>query len=399
MGYRIREIHLDENEVEKELERIEVHPVGVSIMKNKGKIRFLKIENVDVRAANILKQEMLSIGGEVALSRDAFYLGKNECRAIVMGTVHHFNKLIPKLKLQPFGLKDIAEEMEKIVHRTPIKATRIGDTLFEWGERTYIMGIINLTPDSFSGDGLYSRERFVDNALGYACLLREWGADIIDIGGESTRPGSREVPYEEERRRVMPVLRKLVKDIDCPISVDTSKWEIAKEALHLGASMINDVWGLKKDKEMAKIVAKYNVPVVIMHSIDGKGGPPPEGYYKDVVSDVYFSLKERIEFALENGIKPHNIIVDPGIGFGKGLKENIKILKKLSEFKTLGYPLLVGVSRKSFIGEILNLPPEERVEGTIGAVITSIAKGADIVRVHDVKEIKRAIRVADRILK
>ncbi|HDH63376.1 MAG TPA: dihydropteroate synthase, partial [Firmicutes bacterium] len=183
MGYRIREIHLDENEVEKELERIEVHPVGVSIMKNKGKIRFLKIENVDVRAANILKQEMLSIGGEVALSRDAFYLGKNECRAIVMGTVHHFNKLIPKLKLQPFGLKDIAEEMEKIVHRTPIKTTRIGDTLFEWGKRTYIMGIINLTPYSFSGDGLYSRERFVDNALGYACLLREWGADIIDIGG------------------------------------------------------------------------------------------------------------------------------------------------------------------------------------------------------------------------
>lgn len=399
MEYRIREIHLEEEELKEELERIEVHPVGISIMKDKGRIRFIKIEEIDVRGANILKQEMLSIGGEVALSRDAFFLGKNKCKAIVMGTIHHYNRLIPKLKLQPFGLKDIAEEMERIIHRKPIKVTRIGDTLFEWGKRTYIMGIINLTPDSFSGDGLYSKERFVENAVGYACLLREWGADIIDIGGESTRPGSKEIPYEEERKRVMPVLRRLVKDIDCPISVDTNKWEIAKEALHLGANMMNDVWGLMKDKEMVKVVAKYNVPIVIMHSINGRGGPAPEGYYTDVVGDVYFSLKERVEFALENGIKPHNIIIDPGIGFGKGTEENIKILNKLSEFKTLGYPLLVGTSRKSFIGDILSLPPEERVEGTISTVVISILKGADIVRVHDVREIKRAIKVADRILR
>jgi len=398
MSLMVRTISIDENNIEKFLEDLDVHPVGISIMKDKMVMRIVKVDEIDNRGANILKQEILSLGGDCALPHYTYNLSSGKSKCIIIGTLSQYKKLIPKLKLQPFGLKNLAEELENILFSQKIEKTKIKDRIFEWGKRTYIMGIVNLTPDSFSGDGFYG-ERSIDNALNYATLLVEWGADIIDIGGESTKPDSDEITVEEEKKRVLPILRRMVKELDVPISVDTTKPEVAEEALHIGAGMINDVWGLRKSEKMAEIVRKYDVPVIIMHSIDGKGGKPPENYYKDLISDVLEFFKERVDYAQKIGIKKENIILDPGIGFGKGLKENIEIIKNINIFKSLGYPILVGPSRKSFIGEILDLPPIERVEGTISSVCASIERGVDIVRVHDVKEVKRAAKVYDKIVR
>lgn len=398
MSLMVRELRIEEDKIEKILEDLNVHPVGISIMKDKMMLRIVQVNEIDNRGANILKQEMLSLGGDCAIPHDAYNLITGNSKCIIIGNLDQYKKLIPKLKLQPFGLKDLAFKLENILFPNRVNKTKIKDKIFEWGKKTYVMGIVNLTPDSFSGDGFYG-ERFIDNALNYATLLVEWGADIIDIGGESTRPNSEEVSVEEEKRRVIPVLKRMVKELDVPISVDTSKPEIAEEALHIGASMINDVWGLRRSEMMGELVKKYNVPVVIMHSIDGKGGKPPENYYKDLVSDILEFFYERINYALSLGIKRDNIILDPGIGFGKGLKENIEIIKNINIFKSSGYPVLIGPSRKSFIGEILDLPPIERVEGTISSVCASIERGVDIVRVHDVKEVKRAVEVYDKIIR
>lgn len=394
----VREIKIKEESVERFLESLNVHPVGISIMKDKMNLKLFKITDIDNRGANILKQEILSIGGDCAIPHDAYDLSLGKSTCILMATISQYKRLIPKLKLQPFGLKDLAEELEKIIFCNYVKRTKIGNRIFEWGKRTYIMGIVNLAPDSFSGDGIYG-EKFIDSALNYATLLVEWGADIIDVGGESTRPGSVDISVEEERRRVIPVLKRMVKEIDVPISVDTSKPEIAEEALHCGANMINDVWALRRSEKMVEIIKKYNVPVVIMHSINGKGGKALENYYKDLIQDLMEFFKERVSFALNCGIKLENIILDPGIGFGKDLNQNLEIIRNLDLFKSLGLPILIGPSRKSFIGEILDLPPIERVEGTIASVCASIERKVDIVRVHDVKEIKKAVKVYDLILR
>ncbi|MCX8095813.1 MAG: dihydropteroate synthase [Caldisericia bacterium] len=399
MNFRIRELNLKDFEKQKILRELSVHPIGISIMKDKMILKLMKVEGIDTRAANILKQECLSLGGDCAIPHSAYNLKDERVDCIIIGTLSIYKKLIPKLKLQPFGLKIIAEELERILFNEKINKTKIGDKIFEWGKKTYIMGIINLTPDSFSEDGLYG-ENFIDNAIGLATLMVEWGADLIDIGGESTRPGSSPISYEEERERVIPVLKRLVKEIDVPISVDTYKPQIAKEALEIGASLINDTHALRFDNEMVKIVSKYNVPIILMHSIDGRGGKPPnENYYKDVILDIKQFFYERIEYAFDNGIKRENIILDPGIGFGKGVKDNIEIIKNISVFKSLGQPILIGASRKSFIGEILSLPVYERVEGTIAACLKAVEEGVDILRVHDVKEVKRAVKMYDEFVR
>lgn len=399
MRFRLRELNLKDFEKEKTLVNLDVHPVGISIMKDKMTLKLIKVEELDSRGANILKQECLSLGGDCAIPNDAYNLKKESVNCIIIGTLSMYKKLIPKLKLEPFGLKIVAEELERVLFGEKIKRTKIGNKIFEWGKRTYIMGIINLTPDSFSEDGLYG-DNLINNAIELATLMVEWGADLIDIGGESTRPGSTPISYEEERERVIPVLKRLIKEIDVPISVDTYKPQIAKEALHIGASLINDTHALRYDKEMVELISKYNVPVVLMHSIDGRGGKPPtENYYKDVIMDIIEFFDERINYALENGIKKENIILDPGIGFGKGVKENLEIIKNISVFKNLGYPILLGPSRKSFIGEILNLPVYERVEGTIAATLKAVEEGVDILRVHDVKEVKRAVKLYDEFVR
>jgi dihydropteroate synthase len=257
------------------------------------------------------------------------------------------------------------------------------------------MGILNVTPDSFSEGGLYFD---TSKAIKRACRMAEEGADIIDIGGESTRPGSEPLEIEEELRRTIPVIKALSKKIAVPLSVDTYKSGVAKRALDAGASMINDISGLRFDTSMARVVSEYKVPVVIMHI---KGSPrdmQKNPVYEALIPEIMDSLRQSILTAVEAGVSADKIIIDPGIGFGKTFEHNLEIIHRLSELTLLEKPVLVGPSRKAFIGKALgNAPPEERLEGTAAAVAISILNGADIVRVHDVKEIAKVARVADAI--
>ncbi len=271
------------------------------------------------------------------------------------------------------------------------KTLKISDKSWQWGKRTYIMGILNVTPDSFSDGGKYFDPRI---AINHAKGMIDDGADIIDIGGESTRPGSVAVGVEEEMRRVIPVIRELSnsKEINIPISVDTYKAKTAEYAVRAGADMINDIWGLKADPEMAQAVAGFNVPICIMHN-------RKVAEYDDLIEDMIKDLCDSIEIGLKAGIKDENIIIDPGIGFGKTWEHNIIVMRHLEEFNRLGYPILLGTSRKSFIGMTLDLPIEERLEGTLATTVTGITKGIDIVRVHDVKANKRVAIMTDRMVR
>ncbi|MBQ3420363.1 MAG: dihydropteroate synthase [Romboutsia sp.] len=260
--------------------------------------------------------------------------------------------------------------------------------MFDYNKRTYIMGILNVTPDSFSDGGNFNS---VDKALEHAREMIKEGADIIDLGGESTRPGHKYVDADEELRRIIPVIKKLKSELDTPISVDTYKSQVAEESLKLGVEMINDIWGLRKDKNMASVIAKYNAHVCIMHNQDNTE------YDKDIMESIKEFLLESINIAIESGIDKEKIILDPGIGFGKTYEQNLEVLKRLGELKSLGYPILLGTSRKSVIGNTLNLPPQERVEGTIATTVLGIKDGVDIVRVHDVEKNLRAAKMADAI--
>ncbi len=270
-----------------------------------------------------------------------------------------------------------------------MRSLRIGGREFHWGARTYLMGIVNVTPDSFSGDGVTDLEK----AVGQARQMEQDGADLIDIGGESTRPETWVGPglsSDEELARVIPVLEQAVATVTVPISIDTYKAAVAERAIAAGAAMVNDVWGLRRDPRMAATVAGAGVPVVLMHNNPGGG-------YRDLIGEIAASLSGSVELARSAGIAEDRIIVDPGIGFGKTREENLEIIRRLSELRRLGFPLLIGPSRKSFIGKTLDLPAGERLEGTAAAVALSIAGGADIVRVHDVKAMVRVARMADAI--
>jgi dihydropteroate synthase len=270
-----------------------------------------------------------------------------------------------------------------------MRVTRIGDHEFHWGSRTYVMGIVNVTPDSFSGDGVSDLEE----AVAQARQMEQDGADLIDIGGESTRPETWSGPglsLEDELARVIPVVTGVAATVTVPISIDTYKAGAAKRAIAAGAVLVNDVWGFRRDPLMAATVAAAGVPVVLMHN-------KPGGGYLDLIGEISDSLRESVELARAAGITDDRIILDPGIGFGKTREENLEIIRRLPELRQLGFPLLIGPSRKSFIGKTLDLPAGERLEGTAAAVALSIAGGADIVRVHDVKAMVRVARMADAI--
>jgi dihydropteroate synthase len=278
--------------------------------------------------------------------------------------------------------------------------TRCGDTEFRWGERTYVMGIINVSPESFSGDG------FADptGALTQAQRFVEEGADILDIGGESTRPGSTAIGTDEEIRRVIPVIERLAGKVPVPLSIDTYKSEVAVRALDAGASIINDQWGLKHDPHLAELATERNVPIILMSNQRDKGDYDAKtqrdtALYEDVMAEVIASLKWSIETAMSAGVPRENIIIDPGIGFGKTWQQDIELVRRLADLKALGQPILLGTSRKSLIKMVLNLPASERVEGTAATVAIGIANGADIVRVHDVRQMVRVCRMTDAIVR
>lgn len=272
----------------------------------------------------------------------------------------------------------------------------LGKYRLSFRKRPFIMGIVNLTPDSFSGDGLYGKWQ-IDNIIEHVEKMVRDGADIIDVGGESTRPGAKAVSIKEELARVIPVIKVLSKKIKVPISIDTYKPQVAREALDCGGLMVNDIAGLRNPK-MLKVVAKYKAAVVIMHM---KGNPltmQKNPVYKSLIDELIEYLHKAIERAVSAGIDKDKIIIDPGIGFGKTTEHNLEILKRLKEFKVLGRPILVGPSRKSFIGKILNVQPQERIFGTVSACVLAVKNGANLLRVHDVKEVHQALEVAAAII-
>jgi dihydropteroate synthase len=265
----------------------------------------------------------------------------------------------------------------------------------ETGRRTLVMGILNVTPDSFAGDSVYHNP---DAAVRRALEFIAEGADIIDIGGESTRPGSEPVSAEEERERVLPVLERLA-DANVPLSIDTRKAAVARAAVQAGASIINDITGLRGDAEMVRVAAESNVGLVLMHIQGTPQTMQQNPTYADLIGEISDALRGSIEWARQHGIEAERIVIDPGIGFGKTMEHNLQILRCLREFENLGRPILMGTSRKSFIGKILDLPVAQRLFGTAATVAIAIANGADIVRVHDVKEMAQVARMTDAIVR
>ena len=298
-----------------------------------------------------------------------------------------------------------------------MKPLKINSHTLDWGSRTYIMGILNATPDSFSGDGLLpppppplpQGEGSVENALAQAKSFVGFGADILDVGGESTRPGSAPVDADEEIRRVIPIIRAIVKDLpDTLISVDTYKAEVAEAALNVGAHIVNDVWALRADPELARVVEAFSCPVILMHNrsnpasveVREKLGNAYQGAeYDDLLKEIKAELLESVKIATQAGVRSESIILDPGIGFGKTVPQNLELNNRLDEIRKLGFPILLGPSRKSFIGYTLDLPADERVEGTAASVAIGIARGADIIRIHDVKEMARVAKMTDALVR
>ncbi len=285
----------------------------------------------------------------------------------------------------------------------------VGSHVLNWGTQTYVMGILNATPDSFSGDGLLAGGNAVSMSLEMSRRFLGAGALMLDVGGESTRPGSEPVGAEEELQRVIPVIKGLAKEFpDAIISVDTYKAAVAQQALDAGAKIVNDVWALRADPELRQVVARAGCPVILMHnrsnpaSVEVRsqlGNAYIGAEYGDVIADVKRELMESVALAREAGIADERIILDPGIGFGKKVQHNLELINRLDEIRALGFPVLLGPSRKSFIGYTLDLPPDQRVEGTAAAIAVGIVRGADIVRVHDVEPLMRVVKMTDVLVR
>ena len=350
------------------------------------------VRGLDARAANILKQEMLSVGGEAAISYHTLCDLSKPTDCLLSGTESQFLIAMPKLSAQPFGLAALASDLAHAIDRLLCPKKRLFESL-RLGNRTAVMGILNLTPDSFSGDGITDAQTAVDRAL----AIESQGADIIDIGGESTRPGARRPDTEEELGRVIPIIRKLAGKLKIPISIDSRNPAVIGEAVKAGARIINLVGGIRTE-EMAEAIAEAGVPVILMHM---RGEPEtmqqnPE--YLDVMDDIISDLNCQISVGLKAGMKPENIAVDPGIGFGKTAEHNLEILRRLAELRILGLPIVIGTSRKSFIGKVLGTEANERLEGSLASAVLAAAGGADMIRVHDVGESVGALKVADSVL-
>lgn len=397
---RIIEVEREDHAIQ-EMEKLNVHPGGFNIMSLKFRYFQMNLEQVDNRAAAIIKQEMLSLGGEAVVSEEVsrFHMGCSS--ALLLGTEKIFSQLTQKLDScsYPYGLQEVSKAIHQTIENYKADSFKIffaDGSSWETSRKTYMMGILNVTPDSFSDGGqFFSRE----NALRRAEELIKEGADIIDVGGESTRPSSEPVEIEEELRRVIPVVQAIKKQLQAKVSIDTYKEKVAKEAMEAGADMINNISGFTFDPKIASLAAREKVPVVLMH-IKGKPATMQDNpQYDDLMSEIVSFLRNSIKIAAEAGVKSDRIIIDPGIGFGKKVEHNLEILKNLKTLKSLGHPILAGLSRKSFIGHILQADTSERLEGGLAAAAIAIFNGASILRVHDVKEFSKAARMADAIKK
>jgi dihydropteroate synthase len=382
----------NKEEAFKTIASVGADPAGCRWMSPKAVYRLVMMDGVQPRQANIIKQELLGKGGEAAVSRGVVDCSVSESKVLLMGTLRQYDGFLAKLEAQPFGLKALAARIREVLESQeglrPFSLDCRGKTL-RLGVKTLVMGILNVTPDSFSDGG-----RFYDPGLAFerAAHMVDEGADIIDLGGESTRPGYIAVETGEELARVIPVLRRLVDELPVPVSIDTTKPEVAREALEAGVHIINDQWGLRSEPAMAGLAAEYGAPLALMHNQQGNS-------YRDLTGDLVEYFQESIRLAGEAGLARDRLIVDPGFGFGKTPAQNLELLRRLKELRCLGRPILVGTSRKSTIGKVLDLPVDQRLEGTAATVAVAIMNGADLVRVHDVKEMVRVARMTDAIVR
>ena len=379
------------------LDEIKVDACGIEAMLPKMGHLNIRIEGVSCRAANIIKQEMLAVGGDAAVARGTVACSIPATDVILMGTPKQLRKFAEKITRQPFGLAllavSVARFLENINNQSLVLKTARRDIAL--GDRTLIMGIVNVTPDSFSDGGRYLA---TDQAIAHALRLVDEGADILDFGGESSRPGALPVSPEEELARLIPVMEAVAKRVDTPLSVDTTKAAVARAALDAGAEIVNDISSMRFDDKMPAVIAGKGAAVVLMHM---RGTPRDmqagDLNYASLWGEILRFLEKRIDAAQRDGIGERQIVVDPGLGFGKSAEDNLKIIRELRECRVLGVPVLVGPSRKAFIGRITGGTPAERTEGTAAAVTAAIMNGADIVRVHDVGIMKKVAAVADAV--
>jgi dihydropteroate synthase len=396
---RIRLLQLSSRpEVEDCLKKIGVEPYGIASMGPKMSHLNLLIEGLKPKVSNIIKQEMLSLGGDAAVSRGTVDCSVEKTDVLIMGTEKQVLRFIDKISLQPFGLKGIASDLQvlllnlsrdRFLLKTPRREIRIAG-------RTLVMGVINATPDSFSDGGAIADER---EGLRQAVKLVAEGADVLDVGGESSRPGAKPVPLREELRRVIPLIRLITKELDIPVSIDTIKAEVARRAIEAGAEIINDITALRGDRGMARVAASAGTPVILMH-MRGNPSTMQKGAlsYGSLIGEIIEFLENRVEHACSAGIPRESLVIDPGIGFGKSGEDNLRLLRHLGAFRAIGLPICIGVSRKAFTGAVTAVKvPAERIEGTAAAVTAAILNGANIIRVHDVGFMKRVAAMADAI--
>ena len=401
-------------EAVKEIHKVETDNTLTEWMANKAVQVCMVVEDISPFIADTIKQELTNVGGAALVQRDPSRGVMGSTNAVIVGNLDQVKKMLKKLEAHPETLADIGSKIQlaaqSMEHREP-RYYCCREHRLEIGKKTYTMGILNITTDSFSGDGLLKteipsetpnkvsdrvpikdREQLVEAAYERAKKMVADGADIIDVGGESTRPGYISVDEREELDRIIGVVEHLVKTLKVPISVDTSKLYVTEQVLKAGAHIINDVNGLIREPKIAERAAAYGAGVIAMHNPEG----PITG---DIFSHLTCSLRKSIDIALSAGLNPENIVLDPGIGFGKTLEQNLEVMQRLEELGCLGYPVLLGTSRKSMIGKVLDLPVNERLEGTSATVTLGIAKGVDFIRVHDIKEMHRVVKMSDAMIR
>jgi dihydropteroate synthase len=387
------------DEIAREIERTESDPEGVGIMTRKGRIFPIRLEGVSLKASPLLKQEVLSVGGDAAHARGIADHSIASSPVVLLATWGQYRRLLPKLRRQPFRLGELADEVDRALWAYVARGPRtvVGPhRRLVLGDRPRVMGVVNVTPDSFSDGG-----RFVEPsaAIDHAVSLAEEGASVIDLGGESTRPGAAPVSPEVEWQRVGPVLAGVAGRIAVPISIDTRHAEVAERAIDAGADLVNDVEGLRSEA-MRRVVARTGAAAIVMHMRGTPATMQQDLAYRDVRGEVYRALADATDVAIADGVPPDHLLVDPGLGFGKSAEQSLELLVHAGEFRSLGYPVVIGASRKSFLGALLpEGSPAERVEAGLAAAVIAAERGAALVRAHDVGPTVRALAVvaaADR---
>jgi dihydropteroate synthase len=382
-------------EVQAALGRAGVSDVGLKVMDRRAVFRVVRVSGLGIRAVNILKQELTSRGGDVAVSEDLFQWMKEDGGCLLLGTLAQFERLLPRLKGPDLGLQDLAASIEAALRNydDPTPPCHPGLHL---RQAPLLMGVLNITPDSFSDGGLH---RDLDSTVLHGLEMVARGAALVDVGGESTRPGAGPVFELEELRRVMPVIQALARSLPGRVSIDTYKARVAAEALAAGAFMVNDISALRMDREMVAVVRDADCPVVLMHMLGKPSTMQDNPVYRDVIEGLHAFFLERLTWAVDNGLKEENLLIDPGIGFGKTTAHNLQILGNLEAFRSLGRPIVVGASRKRFLGEVLGIEgARERDVATAATTAIAVLAGAHVIRVHDIAINSEAAGIARAVL-